>query len=402
MRELPIIISGGGIGGLTAAIALARAGCSVAVFERAPRFEPIGYGIQIGPNALHVFEHLDLLKEVLSHCSLPEAGLLSDALTNDVLARLPMAGYMKERFGHPYAVIHRGDLHQVLVGACAASPLIELRNNVDIVSFEDAHNEITVDTKDGNRISGAALIGADGIWSATRNHLFPDCDRPRTSRYVAFRCLRPIAEIEAGLAKNVVNLRCGATFHMIHYPLRNDSLFNLVVVMRVPESIVMEDFRAVDTHFKETFNGACDEVHALLRYVDRSKLWPISNLAPLRTWTRGKVALLGDAAHAMVQAMAQGACQAVEDGFVLAKHVAACETIESAFQLYQAERHTRATFTQFRSLYMWELIHASEGWREMRKNKLSALSDAETLSYFDWLYSAAPGSELGKELAEIV
>ena len=151
-------------------------------------------------------------------------------------------------------------------------------------------------------------------------------------------------------------------------------------------------------YFEHAFAGACEEVKALLPHIDRSRYWAVSNLTPLREWARGRVALIGDAAHAMVQAMAQGACQAIEDGFVLAKHLERGGSLETAFSGYHAERHLRATYTQYRSLYMWEMIHASGGWRDLRKQKLAAMSNAEVLSHFEWLYSAAPGSELGNEL----
>lgn len=400
MNESGIIISGGGIGGLTAAIAVADAGKQVTIVERAPRFEPIGYGIQIGPNALHVFKRLGLLDKVLSCCSLPECGMLSDALTNELLVELPMADTLEKRFGLPYAVIHRSDLHELLVEACNASPSIEMRNNFDVVRFEDDGSEVTVESAAGDKIVGAALIAADGIWSTIRNQLFPDTPPPFTSRYAAFRCVRLMEEVDPALGKNVVNLRCGNDFHMIHYPLRNGTLFNMVAALRVPEELAMDDREGVVAAFERAFASACDEVKALLPYIDLSRYWQVSNLRPIHEWVKGRVALLGDSAHAMVQAMAQGACQAAEDAIVIAKHLGSGVPIEQAFARYHAERHQRATYTQFRSLFMWELIHAQGGWRDLRKAKLADMTQEDVLSSLDWLYSAAPGSELASELAD--
>ena len=398
MTELPIIVAGGGIGGLFAAVAIARSGRPVALLERAAEFGPIGYGIQLGPNALHTFERLGLLDEVLSHCSLLDEGLLSDATDGSTLARLPMGRAMVERFGQPYAVIHRADLHHVLLDACAALPGVSLRTDFEVVCFDDRGDRVVVHAKGGDSLQGSLLVAADGIWSAIRQQLFPEVGLPLTSRYAAFRCVCPIAQVDPGLARNVVNLRCGTNFHMIHYPLRGGTLFNLVAATRVPDGVAMDDRGGVVAHFDEVFDGACEEVRALVPLVDRSRFWAISNLQPLREWVRGRVVLIGDAAHAMVQAMAQGACQAVEDGYVLAKHLAAADDPAQAALAYQAERHIRATDTQYRSLFMWELIHATGGWRDLRRAKLEKMTPADVLAGLDWLYSAAPGSELAGEL----
>lgn len=398
MTELPIIVAGGGIGGLTTAVAVARAGRPVTVLERAAEFGPIGYGIQLGPNALHTFERLGLARDVLAYCSLLDEGLLSDAIDGSTLARLPMGRAMVERFGQPYGVIHRADLHHVLLDACASLPQVTLCTDFEVVRFADRGDCVVVHGKSGDSIEGSLLVAADGIWSVIRQQLFPEVDLPFTSRFAAFRAVCPIAQVDPGLARNVVDLRCGTNFHMIHYPLRGGTLFNLVAVARVPDGIDMDDRAGVLAHFDETFAGACEEVRTLVPLVDRSRYWAISNLTPLRQWVWGRVALIGDAAHAMVQAMAQGACQAVEDGYVLAKHLAATDNPAEAALAYQAERHLRATNTQYRSRFMWELIHATGGWRDLRRAKLREMTPAEILTQFDWLYSAAPGSELAGEL----
>jgi salicylate hydroxylase len=200
------------------------------------------------------------------------------------------------------------------------------------------------------------------------------------------------------LARNVVNLRCGPNFHLIHYPLRNGQLFNFVAVTRVPEPIGMDHAAGVLRVFEESFVDACDEVQALLPLIDRSRYWAISNMIPLDRWVSGNVALIGDAAHAMVQAMAQGACQAVEDAIVLSKHVSSGASWAKAFEAFEAERRLRATYTQYRSLFMWELIHATGGWRDLRQDQLASIGNAGVLPHLDWLYSAKPGTALATAL----
>ena len=401
MEDGPIIIAGGGLGGLATAIAIGQTGRAVTLLERAPRFEPIGYGIQIGPNALHVLGRMGLAEAVLRNSSLPDHGLLSDALTNEPIVELPMADAMIERFGQPYAVIHRADLHEVLVAACARLP-VTLRNDFEVTSFEDDGKGVVVEGSNGSLLPGAALIAADGIWSTIRGRLFPEIPPPFTSRYAAFRCLHPVGHVEPHLVRNVVNLRCGDDFHMIHYPLRNGTLFNLVAGMRVPDDIAMDDKAGVVAHFESVFANGCDEVRELLPLIDLSRFWAVSNLVPLHCWVKGRVALIGDAAHAMVQAMAQGACQAIEDAFVIAKHLDRNDCMEAAFGAFEDERRMRAAHTQYRSLFMWELIHAKGGWRDLRKERFAGMSDDEVLGHLDWLYSVAPGSELARELQTAV
>jgi salicylate hydroxylase len=394
-----ILIAGGGLGGLATAIAIGQTGRRVTLVERAPRFEPIGYGIQIGPNALHVFERLGMLDKVLAYCSQPKLGLLSDALTNETLLTVPMADRMMNRFGQPYAVIHRGDLHEVMIEVCDSLSNVKLRNNFDVVQMDDTGSGVTLTSTDGEQLRGDALVAADGIWSTIRNQLFPGTPPPFASRYVVFRALLPVEEVAPDLIKSVVNFRCGTDFHLVHYLLRQDTLLNIVAGIKVPDHIAMDDQEGVTAHLETAFADGCEEVGRLLSYVDRSRYWIISNLLPLHQWTKGRTVLLGDSAHAMVQAMAQGACQAVEDAYVLAKHIATSDTVENAFQLFQDERHSRATYVQYRSLYVWELIHVCGGWRDLRKEKLAELSEEDALTHLEWLYSAEPGSKLHSELS---
>jgi 3-hydroxybenzoate 6-monooxygenase len=398
MNQSSIIIAGGGIGGLTTAITVALTGRPIILVERAPRFEPIGYGIQIGPNAMHVFERLGLLDKVLAHCVIPDKGMLSDALTNETIVELPMGDTMTNRFGQPYAVIHRGDLHEVLLETCNALTNIELRNDFEVKEMTDSGSQVMIESMTGERVTGCALVAADGIWSTLRNQLFPGTPEPFTSRYAAFRGLLPVEDVKPHLVKNVVNIRCGNDFHMIHYMLRNGTLFNVVAGMRVPDHIAMDDKEKVVTEFESIFADGCSEIGELLQYIDRSRYWAVSNLVPIHKWVKGRVALIGDSAHAMVQAMAQGACQAIEDAFVIAKHIDSNAPIETAFERYEQERRLRATYVQYRSLYMWELIHAKGGWRDLRTAMLNAVGGDEVLSQLEWLYSQAPGSKLEDQL----
>jgi salicylate hydroxylase len=202
----PILIVGGGLGGLTTALALARRGQPTRVLEGAPEFGAIGYGIQFGPNVFHVFDRLGLREEVLAIAVLPTALLMMDALTGKELIRVPTGTSFRARFKYPYIVVHRIDVHNVLLDACRRNGAIELISDAMVTAFEDRGDGITVNTADGRTFSGAALVAADGFRSLFRAALIGDGE-PRPTGYVAFRTIVPMAQLKACRA---IASRCGA------------------------------------------------------------------------------------------------------------------------------------------------------------------------------------------------
>ncbi len=387
----PLAIVGGGIGGLSAALALARGGRAVEVIEQADEFRAIGYGIQLGPNAFRAFAQLGIEDEVRAACSLPEEGVLRDAHTAEVLLRLPMGQRMTARYGKPYAVIHRADLHRVLLDACRAAGVV-LTTDCRLVDFHDDGAAVALATTRGDR-TAPALIAADGVASTVRAKLF-GTPVPQKLGYAAFRAVHPMAAMPPACAANAVVLWCGAGYHLIHYPLRGGRLFNLVAVF---------DYRLGEAEAPQTplaerlvarFADACDEVRALVRHVDLSRHWEIATIEPIAAWTKGRVALLGDAAHAMLQAMAQGACQAIEDGVALAQCLdQAAGEVEGAFRAYQARRLLRATRVQYMSRYVWELIHVRQAFSLLRRDLLAKFRESDVLEELNWLYGAVAGSQ---------
>jgi salicylate hydroxylase len=387
--ETPFTIVGGGIGGLGAAIALARKGTPVQVIEQAPEFRAIGYGIQLGPNVFQAFEQLGVEKEVLGKCSLLDEGMLRDARTAEVLLRVPMGNRMKERYGKPYAVIHRADLHQVLLDGCGKLG-VGLTTNCKLLDFSDDGKVVALETTGGRR-AASALIAADGVASKVRSRLL-GTPQPQKLGYAAFRAVHPMEKMPAKFGRNAVVLWCGGGYHMIHYPLRGGSLFNLVAVF---------DYRLDQPEHRQgpladrliaRFADGCDEVRELLGYVDLSRHWEIATIDPISEWSKGRVALLGDAAHAMVQAMAQGACQAIEDGVVLAECLTdSVDSIEKSFKAYQARRILRATRVQYMSRFIWELIHVRDGFSLLRRDLLAKIRESDVLAELSWLYGANGG-----------
>jgi 3-hydroxybenzoate 6-monooxygenase len=227
----PILIVGGGLGGLTTALALARRGLASRVLEGAPEFGAIGYGIQFGPNVFHVFARIGVTDAVMDKANCPPAVLMRDAFAGNELVRIPTGGSFLARFKHPYIIVHRIDLHNVLLDACRRSPDIELVPDAMVTAFEESDDGVVVGTADGRRFAGPALVGADGIRSLIRTKLVGDGE-PRPIGYVAHRTIVPMSELTADVHRREVVLWSGPGFHIVHYPLRHGTLFNIVAVFR--------------------------------------------------------------------------------------------------------------------------------------------------------------------------
>src|SRR5580700_5436562 len=234
MASDPILIVGGGLGGLTTALALARRGRRARVLEGAPEFGAIGYGIQFGPNVFHVFDRLGLTEQVMAVADSPPAVLMLDAMNGKELVRIPTAARsFRARFKYPYIIVHRIDVHNVLLEACRQNDAIELVANAMVTGFEDRGDSVAVTTEDGRTFSGAALVAADGVRSLFRAKLIGDGE-PRPIGYVALRTIIPMAELRADVPREHVVLWGGPGLHIVHYPLRHGTLFNIVAVFRSP------------------------------------------------------------------------------------------------------------------------------------------------------------------------
>jgi 3-hydroxybenzoate 6-monooxygenase len=226
-----ILIVGGGLGGLTTALALARHGRSARVLEGAPQFGAIGYGIQFGPNVFHVLDRLGLMEQVLAVSDSPPAVLMIDALTGKELIRVPTGASFRARFKYPYIVVHRIDLHNVLLDACRHEDNVELVSDAMVTGFEDCGDGVAATTADGRSFSGAAIVAADGVRSLFRQKLIGDGD-PRPIGYVAHRTIVPMAELKVDVPRDCVALWGGPGLHVVQYPLRHNTLFNIVAVFR--------------------------------------------------------------------------------------------------------------------------------------------------------------------------
>jgi len=383
----PILIVGGGLGGLTTALALARRSRAVRVFEGAPQFGAIGYGIQFGPNVFHVFDRIGLSEEVMAIADFPKALLLMDALDGKELIRVPTGPSFRARFKYPYIVVHRIDVHNVLLDACRASDAIDLVADATVTSFEDRGDGVVVKTADGRDFSGAAIVAADGFRSMFRAALIGDGE-PRPSGYVAFRTIVPMGELKADVPRDCVLLWGGPGMHVVHYPLRRGTEFNIVAVFRTASHAEKGDPASYRAELDRTYGDAHPAMRALISMLDLRWRRAVADRDPVRHWHRGRVVLLGDAAHAPLQSFAQGAGMAIEDGLCLGELVAAAkDDFTTAFKRFEAARILRTARLQLESRTLWDFYHLDQGLaRDVRNATVADWDEAHLFDCLSWLY----------------
>lgn len=397
-RREPILIVGGGLGGLTTALALARRGRATRVLEGAPEFGAIGYGIQFGPNVFHVFDRLGLMDRVLAVSDSPPAVLMLDALDGKELVRIPTGASLRARFKYPYIIVHRIDLHNVLIDACKANDAIELVAEAMVTGYEDRGDRVAVTTADGRSFSGPALVAADGVRSLFRQDLIGDGE-PQPVGYAALRTIVPMDAVKADVSRDSVVLWGGPGYHIVHYPLRHGALFNIVAVFRTATHAEKADVETSRAELEQIYRDAHPAVRALNAMMDFRWRRSVADRAPARHWSKGRVVLLGDAAHAPLQSLAQGACMAIEDGLCLAEMMHAhAGDLAAAFRRFEALRLTRTARVQLESRAIWEwLLHAEGVARDVRNATVAAWDEAHLYDCLAWLYDgAAVPSETGR------
>jgi 2-polyprenyl-6-methoxyphenol hydroxylase-like FAD-dependent oxidoreductase len=387
MSREPILIVGGGLGGLTTALALARRGRRARVLEGAPEFGAIGYGIQFGPNVFYVFDRLGLTEQVMAVADSPPAVLMLDALTGKELVRIPTRASFRARFKHPYIIVHRIDVHNVLLDACRRSAAIELVADAMVSGYEDRGDSVAVTTEDGRTFAGAALVAADGVRSLFRAKLIGDGE-PRPIGYVALRTIVPMAELTAAVPRDCVVLWSGPGLHIVHYPLRHGSEFNVVNVFRTAAHAERLDAASARAELEHAYRNTHPSMRALIGMMDLRWRRSIGDRDPVRHWHQGRIVLLGDAAHAPLQSLAQGAGMAIEDGLCLAEAVHTADgDYQAAFRRFEAARLLRTARVQLESRSLWDFYHLDEGIaRDVRNATVADWDEAHTFDCLSWLY----------------
>lgn len=385
-----IIIVGGGIGGLAAALSLAKIGKDVCVLEQASEIAEIGAGIQLGPNVYKMFERLEIVEEINAISSFPDGLMMRDCMTGEKVIEIPAGDQFKDRFGFPYAVIHRADLHGVLLAKCQKLENVELITDAKVVEFVEKDSVVNVVTSHGLHVSGEALIGADGIWSSVRQHIVGD-GGARVSGHVAYRAVLPVSEMPEELRWNAMCLWAGEKTHLVQYPMRGGELFNLVAVFHSDKFTQGWNDFGDKEELQRRFAGKCPEVLALLNKIESWRMWVLSDREPVREWVKGRMALLGDAAHPMLQYLAQGANMAIEDAVCLSDMlVNEGGDYEKAFARYRDARYLRTTRVQMQARLYGEIYHASGAVRDFRNVELSSWTSEKFYTGMSWLYDINP------------
>lgn len=387
-NDRPILIIGGGIGGLACALALAKHGFAATVLEQAPEFGEIGVGLQVAPNALTVLDALGVGHLAKKHALLIERMLLRDGVTGETICDIPCDQQFVSRFGNPYAVAHRADILDALLAGCRlqASKIL-LKNNAKVTDFHQSKRGVTVTFESGETLDGLALIGADGVRSVVRQRIVTDGD-PVSAGAMIFRALIPANEMPPEKHQNFPTLWAGPGSHLIHYPLRDRTTFNVGATVVTDVSGISEGSATPDevlSHFGSWTPQAIDILKIPKKYVR----YLIRHRLPVENWTRENVTLLGDAAHPMVQYIAQGAAMALEDAVCLAaqleRHDGDCS---AAFAAYQAIRIVRTARVQLSSLMLDKIYHASGVERLVRNSIFEGRGQAEHLERLAWLFAA--------------
>lgn len=386
---LPVIIAGGGIGGLATAMGLAQVGVRSVVLEQASSLGEIGAGIQLGPNAFHTFDYLGVGETARAMAIYIDSLRLMDAMSGEEITRIPLDEAFRNRFRNPYAVIHRGDLHGVFLKACLAHDLIELRTSCKVVGYEQDEASVTAIMAGADHLKGAALIGADGLSSSIRQQLVGD-GLPRVSGHSTYRSVIPVEQMPEELRWNAATLWAGPKCHIVHYPLTGWQKFNLVVTCHndAPEPVAGKPV----TH-DEVFEGFAHVSPVARQIIERGtdwKQWVLCDRDPVSNWVDGRVALLGDAAHPMLQYFAQGACMAMEDAVCLSARMQACAgDIEGALASYNTGRVLRTSRVQLQSRLIGEHIYHPDGAHAQLRNAImQAKTPDDWYNSIDWLYGS--------------
>ncbi|MEI4769929.1 FAD-dependent monooxygenase [Psychrobacillus sp. FJAT-51614] len=382
-----VIVVGGGIGGLAAALSIVqRTDKSVAVLEQAPEFGEVGAGIQLGANALFVLDQLGVKEEIAKVSVFPKRLVLKDVYTAKELAVLDLTEGFQEHFKQPYVVLHRSDLHRVLFEACQKQDRIKFMNDQIIQTVEQEAGQATVTNQKGETFSAEAIIGADGLKSNIRK-LFSN-DEPICSEYVAYRGTIPIEEITAkgDVAMDDVIMWIGPNLHLVQYPVRRGELYNQVVVFKTYDYKPDGDWGTPE-EMVQRFEGAHPLVERALEFISTQFRWAMFDRLPIENWTEGNVTLLGDAAHPMLQYLAQGGAQALEDAYVLGEALSSEATYNEAFNKYQSERQPRSAMVQTSARKWGEIIHAEDEIKILLRDTIFSKHKATDYEVADHLYN---------------
>ena len=382
---LPVLVAGGGIGGLAAALALSRQGLDVKVLEQAPEIGEIGAGIQLGPNAFAAFDALGIGDKARSRAVYTDEMVMHDALDESLVGRIPVGEAFRKRFRNPYAVIHRADVHLSLLEGAQETGRIDIVTSTQVKRVEQDGSSVTVFDAKGGQHRGSALIGADGVKSAVREQYVGD--PARVSGHVVYRAVVDKKDFPADLRWNAAAIWVGPNCHLVHYPLRGGEQYNVVVTFHSREKEEWSVREGSKAEVESYFQGICARARQLIELPKSWKRWATADREPIAQWTFGRATLLGDAAHPTLQYLAQGACMAMEDGVTLGEALRVHgNDFAKAFEHYQRSRVARTARVVLSAREMGRIFHAQGVERLVRNELWKGRTPERFYDAMEWLY----------------
>jgi 2-polyprenyl-6-methoxyphenol hydroxylase-like FAD-dependent oxidoreductase len=382
-----ILVAGGGIGGLATAVSLAKGGHQVVVLERQAAFAEVGAGIQVGPNGFRAMDRLGVGDEVRERAVYIDELRFMDGTTGQRVQSLRLDEEYRARFGNPYAVVARADLYAPLLAAAQRSPLIDLRSDCAVSGYQQDAEGVTVLLAKGGSIRGDLLVGADGIRSTIRRQLVGDGE-PRVSGHTIYRSVIPMELVPEDLRWHAVTLWAGPKWHFVHYPIAGGTLLNLAATRDDGASVAVAGQPAERAQVLGEFPDLGETARRLLELGAEWRVWVLCDRDPISEWSEGRVVLLGDAAHPMLQYAAQGACMALEDAVLLGE-LLDCPAGEAPYRLerfVEARRDRTARTTLVARQLGAQLYHPAGEARVARNEMLSGLSVEELQAKVAWLH----------------
>lgn len=389
-RIEPVLIAGGGIGGLATAIALARRGIPSHVLERRPTFHDEGAGIQIAPNGTRILRRLGVADALYPRVGVPETICMRDGLSGEAIVRLPLGQWIATRHGAPYWVVLRSDLHAALLNAVREEPLIALSMGFPVVELAADEEMVAVVTSSGHAWTGRALIAADGLWSAVRNLEFR-CSPPRFIGKSATRCVLPIELLPPEFYEHETGVWLFPDAHVVHYPVAAGAALAVAIIASDERNDGDWDAPVPPVWVQAHLPPCAEPLHDLITQAHTWRRWTLHASPVPQSWARGLIALLGDAAHPILPFLAQGGSLALEDAAVLADILSSSgHDVAGALKRYQGRRRQRAVRVASASRQNGRIYQLSGALATARNLGLRTMAPERLMARYDWLFGWRP------------
>jgi 3-hydroxybenzoate 6-monooxygenase len=380
-----VLVVGGGIGGMAAALALSQHGFVVDLFEQSAAIGEIGAGLQLGPNAFAAMDALGVGARARRRAVFTDELVMMDAIDGGEIARVPVGEAFRKRFHNPYAVIHRADIHRSIHEEVQLAPRIRVHTSSRIVRVDVDADRVQLADATGGTHDGAAVVGCDGVHSIVRERLIGDGHR--VSGHVVYRAVVPSADMPDDLRWNAAAIWVGPNCHLVHYPLRGGEQYNIVVTFHSRQQEEWGVREGSRDEVMSYFTEICARPRQLLDKPTSWKRWSTADRDPVARWGEGRATLLGDAAHPMLQYLAQGACIALEDAVTLREAIRACDhDLTAAFQLYESKRVVRGARLIIAAREMGRIYHAKGIERLVRNSLWVGRTPERFYDALEWLY----------------